>query len=91
MSISVEWFIDVPADKKQQIEAALRSSPVLVRQLNKLLDRWENELSAAESRISDYDTPSWGEKQAHRNGDRSRIRKLRDLLSFLNVGTTLHV
>jgi hypothetical protein len=84
MSISVEWFIDVPTDRKDQIEAALRSSPVIVRQLNKLLDRWENDLNAAESRISDYETPSWGEKQAHRNGDRSRIRKLRDLLSFLN-------
>lgn len=86
MALSVEWFFNVPADKKAGFEDALRNSTVMARQLLFLCDKWEQELSTGESKIGDYDTPSWACKQAHRNGDRARIRKLRELLSFLNEG-----
>jgi len=81
--LSVEWFTGVPADNKERFEETLRNSGTIVRQLLLLIDKWEEELDAAESKTSDYDNPSWSAKQAHRNGDRSRLRKLRDLLSFL--------
>jgi hypothetical protein len=81
--LSTEWFVGIDPAKKQTIEAAIRNSTPLVRQLNLVLDKWEEELTSAESKITDYDTPAWDVRQAHRNGDRARIRKLRDLLSFL--------
>jgi len=84
--LSVEWFIDVPDDKKGVAENSIRSSTILLRQLKLLLDKLEDELGAHESKTSDYDIPSWAVKQAHRNGDRARIRKLRDLLSFQDEG-----
>ena len=81
---SAEWFYQVPEDKRPQFESNLRICSPLGYQLLRLCDKWEQELNSAESKISDYDTPCWDVKQAHRNGDRARIRKLRDLLSFFN-------
>lgn len=82
-NLSTEWFSGITAENKQRFEDTLRNSGTMVRQLLVLIDKWEEELDAAESKITDYDNPSWSAKQAHRNGDRSRLRKLRDLLSFL--------
>ena len=81
--ISTEWFTGIPADRKDAFEQTLKNSTFVLKQLLVLVDHWEEQLDVAESKISDYDTPSWEAKQAHRNGDRSRLRKLRDLLSFL--------
>jgi hypothetical protein len=79
----MEWFTGLDPKNREGFEQALRNAPIVIRQLLALLDRWESDLDTQESKISDYDTPSWAMKQAHRNGDRSRIRKLRDLLGFL--------
>lgn len=84
MKLSLEWFKGVPPDRKDAYESVIRNSTVMAERLLALCDEWENDLSRAETKVSDYDTASWGYKQAHRNGDRARIRKLRDLLSFLH-------
>lgn len=84
--LSVEWFKNIPEDKREGFELAIRNSTLALGRLYDILIEWEEELNRAEAKVDDYDTPSWPHKQAHRNGDRSRIRKLRDLLSFLNKG-----
>jgi hypothetical protein len=84
MSISLEWFKNVPQDKRKDYETIIRNSTIMARRLLELCDEWEEDLNRSESKITDYDSPSWGAKQAHRNGDRSRIRKLRELFSFLH-------
>jgi hypothetical protein len=82
VALSLEWFRGIPPEKKEDFERHLRNSRTALNQLLNLLDLWEEEISRSET-TADYDTPSWAAKQAHRNGDKSRIRKLRDLLSFL--------
>lgn len=81
--LSVEWFKGVDPSKRDTFEQAIRNSTVAMSRLYELVDEWEKEIDSAEAKIDDYDNPSWSHKQAHRNGDRSRLRKLRDLLSFL--------
>lgn len=76
------WLRNVPEDKHESYEQAIRASTIIVRRLKEILRDWEDDLDRADVKINDYDTPSWSFKQAHRNGDRSRIRKLRDLLTF---------
>lgn len=83
-NFSLEWTKGVPAEKRKDVELIIRHSTIMAERLLALCDEWEADLDRAEAKVSDYDTPSWGYKQAHRNGDRSRIRKLRDLLSFLH-------
>lgn len=82
-ALSTEWFRGVSPEKKADFETVIRNSTMALGRLYELLDEWEEEITRAETKISDFDTPNWGERQAYRNGDRSRIRKLRDLLSFL--------
>jgi hypothetical protein len=82
--LSLEWLKGVPPDRKDGYEQVIRNSTIMAERLLALCDEWEADLDRAECKIADYDTPSWSQKQAHRNGDRSRIRKLRDLLSFLH-------
>jgi hypothetical protein len=52
-----------------------------------ILDEWEEDLTRQETKLSDFDTPNWEVRHAYRLGDRSRIRKLRDLLGFLKGDT----
>lgn len=82
--LSLEWFKGVPSERKEGVEAAIRNSTTALMQLSNVVDAWENELNRSETVITDYDNPSWAARQAHRNGDRARLRKLRDLLSFLH-------
>lgn len=81
--LSLEWFKHVPPEKKGDYETVIRNSTLVLGLLYDLCNDWEDELSRAETKITDYDNPNWACKTAHRNGDRSRVRKLRDLLSFL--------
>lgn len=81
--LSLEWFRGnhKPADK-EKLEQALRNSTYVLSKLLEVCDGWEQDLLRQSLSAADYDTPSWAYKQAHRNGDLSRIRKLKDLLSF---------
>lgn len=81
--LSLEWFKGYPDDKKETLEQLLRNSSTVLGRLTEILDQWEAELLRQECNVADYDAPNWTYRQAHRNGDRARIRKLRDLLSFI--------
>lgn len=81
--LSVEWFKGVPTERRETFEQAIRNSTTALGRLYDLLDEWEKDLDRSETTITDFDSPNWALRQAYRNGDRSRIRKLRDLLSFL--------
>ena len=81
--LSIEWFTGIPRERHEEFEKLIRNSTILLRQLTAILDKWEGELDAGESKATDYETPSWSHKQADRNGDRRRIKRLRELLNFL--------
>jgi hypothetical protein len=81
--ISLEWLKGIPEDKRASFEEVLRNSSQALSRLYDMLSEREEELTRQESNIGDYDTPNWAVRQAHRNGERSQIRKLKDLLSFL--------
>ena len=81
--LSVEWFRGVENEKKEECEKTIRNSVYVLSRLQAIIKEWENELDLVECKISDYISPSWDVRQAHRNGDRARIRRLRELLSFL--------
>lgn len=84
MGLPLEWTKNLKTDQeKQDFESLLRNSTRVMSRLRSILDDWEKELTQREYAPNDYDSPAWGYKQAHRNGERSRIKKLKDLLSFL--------
>lgn len=80
--LSLDWFKDVPPEKKASMEEVLRNSTIMAEQLRKIVDAWEDELNRTELTLKDLDAPNWTIRQAARIGDRTRIKKLRELLNF---------
>jgi hypothetical protein len=68
--------------KKSDLEGAVRNSTAALSRLRDLLREEEGSLSASQVSQPDNDA-SWAFRQAHISGERARIRKMLDLLSFL--------
>ena len=86
MGLPAPWVRHLPAqdtDHIKQFEAAVRNSTVALGRLQDLLKEELEQIERSESSDTQFDTPNWDYHQAYRNGDRSRIRKLLYLLSFM--------
>lgn len=70
------------AEKKANLEGAIRNSQTALIRLRDLLVEEDAALSNNQVSQPDNDA-SWAFKQAHISGERLRIRKILDLLSFL--------
>jgi hypothetical protein len=68
--------------KKSDLESAIRNSTVALYRLKDLLREEDAALSNLQISQPDNDA-SWAFRQAHLSGERLRIRKVLDLLSFL--------
>lgn len=69
-------------EKKANLEGAVRNSVAALTRLRDLLLEEDAALSNNQVFQPDNDA-SWAFKQAHLSGERLRIRKVLDLLSFL--------
>lgn len=69
-------------EKKANLEGAIRNSQAALTRLRDLL--LEEDAALSNNQVSQPDNDaSWAFKQAHISGERLRIRKVLDLLSFL--------
>lgn len=57
------------------------SKSILERQYQLLTDM-ENELDKSETDTSSYDSPSWAARQAHKNGFRECLQKIKKLITL---------
>jgi hypothetical protein len=70
-------------DKKQNFESAVRASTTALGRLIEIIDDEERALESSSLTIKDFDDPSWAYKQAYRNGEKARLKKLRELIDFI--------
>jgi hypothetical protein len=82
-ALSVEWTKGLDQKAKESLEQTIRNSTTALTRLLEIVEEREAELTRKECSVDDYDTPNWAVRQAHRNGERSQLRKLKDLLSFM--------
>ena len=84
MNLSLEWTNHLKSeDEKERFESLVRNSTQVLSRLSDILLDREAAILKQEVLVADYDSPAWPYKQAHRNGARSELKKLKDLLSFL--------
>jgi hypothetical protein len=83
MKLATIWTRNVPNEKKESYEQVIRSSSIALERLYEICEEWEEELTRAETKLDDFSGANWALRQAFRNGDRSRIRRVKELLSFL--------
>lgn len=81
--MDTRWFSDLPLEKQEDFKKLLTNSQTVLGRLLQIIEDDERGLERQETTIKDFDDTNWSHKQAFRNGDRSRIRKMKDLLSFV--------
>ena len=80
--LKLDWTKNLPPERKQGFEDALRNSTLVIDRLRQIMNEWEQSLLAEETTKDQYSSPSWAMLQAHRNGSREIIKKVRDLTDF---------
>jgi hypothetical protein len=68
--------------RKEDFEKTLRNSTLVLDRLKAILTEWEAQLAAEGSTKDQYSSPAWSHLQAHRNGERGTLKKVRELLDF---------
>ena len=69
-------------DKRESFEKTLRNNTLVLARLRDIVDEWEQAILREETKPDQYSTANWGMLQAHKNGNRETIKRLKDLLSF---------
>lgn len=83
-NLPLTWVKHLPKDEQESFSQIVKNSTTVLSRLKDILDEQLRDLASKETKISEYDSPAWSSKQAHRNGQFAAIKQLRDLLSFLD-------
>lgn len=83
--IASDWIKHVQNDSEAKAEfvSTLKGSTIALRRLQEILAEYEADLAAGEIIPGSFENPSWAYKQAFTLGRRAELKRLRDLLSFL--------
>lgn len=80
---SVVWTKHLRDDKERKdFITVLENSSLVLNRLKDILMEEIEVLDRQEGTIDDFKDPAWTHKQAFRNGDRARLRKLLDLITI---------
>lgn len=81
--LQLDWLKHLPLERQKGFEELLRNNPLIFARLHDILSEWEQVVASEETSKDQYETGSWAMLQAHRNGNREIIKKLKDLISFI--------
>lgn len=81
--LPLEWVKHLPKNEQESFAQIVKNSTTVLSRLKDILDERLRDLSNKEVKLTEYDSPAWSSKQAHRNGQFAAIKQLRDLLSFM--------
>lgn len=83
MGLPAPWVRHLKdSEAKNKLEQSVLASSTALSRLYDLLEESERVLDTEETTVADYESPSWPYKQAFRNGQRAKIRELKQLLTF---------
>lgn len=83
--IPLDWVKNLKDEQQRSdFEYLVRNSTQVLTRLKEILVEKEQGILSQDLAIQDYDSPSWGYKQAHRNGQRSALKQITDLIGFIN-------
>lgn len=81
--MDIRWFNHLPPEKQEEFKKLVINSQLVFTRLLQIVEDDERAMLREETTLKDFDSPNWAYKQAFRNGDRSRLRKMKDLLNFV--------
>lgn len=80
----LKWFNGLDDKQAQQLKDILNHNTIFFDRFLEILDEFERELEGREYSLEDYENPSWAYKQAHINGQKTLIHKIKRLLGDHN-------
>lgn len=84
--IPSDWVkhLNQDPEKRENFEKTVRNSFLVLSHLKTIIDEKIEQVASSEIKESNYSEPSWAYLQAHRNGKREGLHKIRELLNFLD-------
>lgn len=81
--LSTAWTQNIQDPKdKADFEVIVRNSTRLLTRLKGIIEEQEKALHSQSFSLDDFRDPNWSHKQAYRNGELSRLKKMKDLIPF---------
>lgn len=84
-NLSLEWTKNLKGKEKEDTEATIRNSRVVLGRLKEIIEERNTALQKNEVSPSSFDSPNWALNQAYINGQRYALQDLLKLLSFLET------
>lgn len=81
--ICVDWFKNLQKDQQEDFKTYVRNSTQLIDQLRYIIENYEHEIYEEECKESSYEVSDWTYLQAHRNGKKEILRKLKKLTDHI--------
>jgi hypothetical protein len=80
-SVPSEWLQHLPTpEERDQFKAQLLANAIVFDVLRTIVQRRYNEIAG--TRVTDYDTPNWEVRRAHKDGQAEELERLWALLPF---------
>lgn len=80
--LAIYWFADCNTDEERKLRLQqLQGSSFILSVLKKIVEAQKRGLEASEHSEKDFEDPNWAEKQAFRNGKRSSLNFVTQLLA----------
>jgi len=81
----LRWYNELKNDKeREEFKSLLALNQKVFDRFLSLIQEMDTEIERSEFKASDFDDPSWSHKQAFRNGQRSQLKRFKDILTFVN-------
>jgi hypothetical protein len=80
--LSTAWTQHLSGKDKDDFEVIVRNSTLLLTRLKEIIEESERALHSQSHSVSDFSDPNWSHKQAFRNGELARLKKMKDLIPF---------
>ena len=83
-TVPVQWISDLKTtEEKEEFIKLLSYNQIVLRKLKTILEARMEERSKTSLTISDFDNPNWSHKEAFRNGEKTALRDVLNLLNFI--------
>ncbi len=77
------WVKNLQTDEeKKRFESSLVSARLVLDRLTQLLTEEEEGIDRSEFLIDTYESAAWASKQAHKNGQRATLQKIKNLINL---------
>lgn len=80
--MDTRWFRHVKPEDQENFKATIRNSRTALDRLKEIITDELRSLDNSEMSEDQFEDPNWPFKQSYRNGQRSKIKSLLNLLDF---------